>query len=60
MPDPPKRGRPPLPPEQTPTKVQVSVAPADYDRACEAARRQGVSIPEILRQGLRRTLDDDE
>lgn len=55
-----KRGRPPLTPGETPTKVQVYVPNADYDRALETARRQGVSVPELLRQGLRRTLSDDE
>jgi hypothetical protein len=55
-----KRGRPPLTPGQVPAKVQVYVAPADYDRAVDQARKQGVSVSELLRAGLRRVLDDDD
>jgi hypothetical protein len=40
--------------------VQVYVAPAEYDRAYHAAARQGISVAELLRQSLRRRLDDDE
>jgi hypothetical protein len=43
--------------------VQVRVAPADYDRAYQLAQRDGISVAQVLRQGLRRELaatDDDE
>ena len=59
-----KRGRPPLTPEAIPARVQVRVAPADYDRAYAVAQRDGISVAQVLRQGLRRELDatdpDDE
>lgn len=57
-------GRPPLTPGDTPAKVQVYVPSADYDRAHDRAQRLGLTVPELLRRGLRRELsdssDDDE
>jgi hypothetical protein len=54
-----KRGRPPLTPGDHPARVQLLVPSADYDRAYERAQRQGISVPELLRRGLSRELDDD-
>jgi predicted HicB family RNase H-like nuclease len=55
-----KRGRPSVSPGETPAKVQVYVSPSDYDRAAEAARREGLSVPALMRDALRRRLDSDE
>jgi hypothetical protein len=30
----------------------------DYDRAFDCSQRTGLSVPELLRRGLRRELDD--
>jgi hypothetical protein len=53
-------GRPPLTIGDKPAKVQVYVPSADYDRAYELAQRQGISLPQLLRRGLRRELADDD
>jgi cytidylate kinase len=60
VPDP-KRGRPPLTPGAEPARVQVRVSAPDYDRAYQIAQRDGVSLAQVLRRGLRRELaaDDD-
>lgn len=59
-----KRGRPPLVEGDTPARIHVSVPSKDYDRAQAAAERRGVSVPELVRRSLTRTLseepDDDE
>ena len=57
----PPRGRPPIGERDCPApRVHVRVHPAQYDRVYDAARRQGVSIPEVMRRGLKRYLDDDD
>jgi hypothetical protein len=56
-------GRPPLTPDNKPAVVQVLVPSSDYDRAYDCSQRTGLSVPELLRRGLRRELadrDDDE
>ena len=59
--DPPKRGRPPLSPDgHTPARVEVLVSSADYDRAYHRAKRDEISIPELLRRGLKRELERDD
>lgn len=55
-----KRGRPPLTPGDRPARVQLLVPSADYDRAYERAQREGISVPQLLRRGLSRELDDDD
>ena len=57
--DPRKRGRPPLEPGARPTKINLGVPPRDYDRAVQRAQRDGISVPQLLRRSLRRTLEDD-
>jgi hypothetical protein len=55
----PKRGRPSVAPGQTTARVHVSLAPADYDRAHSIARRDGVSVPEVVRRGLSKVLSEE-
>lgn len=59
MSDPPRRGpgRPPLPAREIPARVHVSLAPRAYDQAYKMARREGISVPEVLRRGLTRELE---
>jgi len=38
--------------------VHVRVTPQQYDQVYDRARKEGVSIPEIVRRGLQRELDD--
>jgi hypothetical protein len=59
MSEPRGRGRPPLTPGDQPATVQVLVPSSDYDRAYDRSQRTGVSVPELLRRGLRRELADD-
>jgi hypothetical protein len=63
MSEPTKRGRPPLTPGDTPTRIEVLVPSRQYDRAYQRAQRDGISLPALVRRGLRRELadrDDDE
>lgn len=55
-------GRPPIAEveDAKPARVHVTVAPRDYDRAYERATRQGISVQELVRRGLRRVLEDDD
>ncbi len=46
-------GRPPLEDEAFEATINVRLSAELYDRAYEAARREGVSVPEIVRQALR-------
>jgi hypothetical protein len=56
----PKRGRPPLTPGDTPARVDVLMPSRDYDRAYQLARREGISVPELLRRGFRELADGDD
>jgi hypothetical protein len=60
MPDSRKRGRPPLDATQPAVRLEVLVTARDYDRAYLRARTQDVSIPELVRRGLRRLLADED
>jgi hypothetical protein len=63
MSEPKPRGRTPIGDREHQARVNVVVAPQQYDQAYAAARRDGISIPEVLRRGLARYLkadDDDE
>ena len=56
-----KRGRPSLAPAgEQPVRIQLTVAPETYDRLYRRAQDQAVSIPELLREGARRVLADDD
>jgi hypothetical protein len=54
-----RRGRPPLYPGDTPARVHVTVSSGDYDKAYTIARREGVSVAEVLRRGISRAISDD-
>lgn len=56
----PKRGRPPLTPGDPPARVQLLLAPDQYDKLWRLARREDVSVPELLRRGAQRVLADDD
>ena len=47
-------------PGQPSARVQVRVAPADYDRAYQRAQQEGISMAELLRRGLGRELTDSQ
>jgi len=54
-----RRGRPTLVAGDTTTPVNLRVPSTDYDRACQLAQRDRVSVSEVLRRGLTRVLRDD-
>lgn len=60
MSEPKRRGRPALVEGEPSTPVNVRIPARDYDRACKIARRQDVSVSEVLRQGIRRAVESDE
>jgi hypothetical protein len=53
-------GRPALTEGDTPAHVNLTMPSKDYDRAHKIARRDGVSVPEVLRRGLARVLSEDD
>ena len=53
-------GRPPLVEGDTTTPVTIRVPSKEYDRACERATRDRVNVPDIIRRGLSRVLDEDD
>lgn len=52
-------GRPPLVQGDIPARVHLTVPSKDYDRAHLIAKRDDVSVPEVIRRGLSRALADD-
>jgi len=56
----PRLGRPPIVDVGIAAKVNVRVAPADYDRMHARAARDGVSVPEVIRRAIRRDLADGD
>lgn len=53
-----KGGRPALTEGDTPAHVNLTVPSKDYDKAHSIAKRDGVSVPEVVRRGLVRYLSD--
>jgi predicted HicB family RNase H-like nuclease len=53
-----RRGRPALDPTQPLADVHVRLPASLYDEAFAAATRAGVSLPELIRRAVRRTLAD--
>jgi hypothetical protein len=47
-----KRGRPPLDPDDQSVEVCVTLPSRKYDEIYERARRERVSVPEIIRRDL--------
>jgi len=63
MSEPKRPGRTPIGDREQPAaRVNVLVPPGQYDQAYRRAAADGVSIPEVLRRGLKRYLkaDDDD
>jgi hypothetical protein len=58
MSDPRRPGRPPID-DAGVERVNLTVAASEYDKAASIARRDGVSVPEVIRRGLHRYLSDD-
>lgn len=52
-------GRPALTDGDEPAHVNLTVPSQVYDKAASVARREGVSVPEVIRRGLTRYLDGD-
>jgi predicted HicB family RNase H-like nuclease len=50
----PRRGRPSISPVESSTDLHFRVETSLYDRAYSAASRDGVSVPEAVRQAMRR------
>jgi LDH2 family malate/lactate/ureidoglycolate dehydrogenase len=42
-----------------PARVEVLVPARQYDRAYQRAQQEGISVPALLRRGLRRELAPD-
>lgn len=54
-------GRPPVTDDgDTPARLHVTVSSTDYDRAYDRAQREGISVPEFVRRGLARALEDED
>ncbi len=53
-------GRPPLVPGDIPARLHVTLPSRDYDKADAVAKRHGISIAEVVRRSLNRTLPRDE
>ena len=54
MPEKPRRGRPAISPVEPSTDLHFRVENSLYDHAYAAASRDGVSVPEAVRQAMRR------
>lgn len=59
MSDPKRPGRPSVSDGEPPARVHVSISPKDYDKAHSIAKRDGCSVPEVVRRGLARVLSDE-
>jgi len=57
--DPRRPGRPPIGDHAGTERVNLTVPAAEYDKAASIARRDGVSVPEVIRRGLHWYLSDD-
>jgi len=55
-----RSGRPALADGEASTPVCVRLGPADYDRVFRQAVRDHVTVPELIRRGIARLLDDDD
>ena len=63
MPCPPsgrRPGRPNLVDGERTAAVNVRLPVSQFDKACGRATRERVTLPELLRRGLARVLDDDD
>lgn len=54
------RGHPSLIDGETSTPVNVRLPATVYDRAYAKAREERVSVPDVIRRGLQKLLDDDD
>lgn len=54
MPDPPskRRGRPPVDPDATPTRVQVTLSAKMYDALFQRAQAKEITVPEAIRRSI--------
>ena len=49
-------GRPPIDPTDASVKVTISLPAKHFDRYCADARKQSVSLPELIRRDLYKEL----
>jgi hypothetical protein len=54
-----RRGRQPLTAGDLPARLHVTIPSRDYDQAQALARRDGLSVAEVVRRGLQRALADE-
>ena len=47
-----RRGRPPLDPADPSVKVTISLPTTQFDKYCATARRQDLSLPEVIRRAM--------
>ena len=52
-------GRPPLADDDTTTPVTLRVPSKEFDRACERATLERVTVRDLFRRGLTRVLSED-
>lgn len=55
----PNGGRPRIDPDDDSVQVCVTVPSRQYDHYAHTARREDISVPEVIRRQLRRSADDD-
>lgn len=55
-----RRGRPRLVDGEQTLPVCVRLNDSSYDRACQRAHRDGVTVSSVIRRALARHLDDDD
>jgi hypothetical protein len=63
MDDKPRRGRPPLDPNDPSINISISLPSRQFDAYCKRALREGTSLPEAIRRQLARARssgDDEE
>ena len=49
-----RRGRPPVDPDATPTRVNLTLPATVYDRLFQHAQTKAISVPEVIRRQLPR------
>lgn len=47
-----RRGRPPVDPDATPTRINLTLSAKQYDDLFQRAQAKAISIPEVIRRDL--------
>jgi hypothetical protein len=53
-------GRPPLVVGDIPARVHITMPSSQYDKVHEVAKREEISVPEVIRRRLDQALSDEE